>query len=187
MPHDVDKYWSDLYENSRDFRMISSGSLTTILEYVDTDLEKVALDIGCGTGQLTRELHHRGYECVGVDASQAAIRLARANTTRSGLYYMQCDIEHDAVDSLPLQPFSLITCKLVYAFIKDREQFLGRVCDLLAHQGTLVVITPVYYKEEDATPISVDFDTTSHELRGKFTNVTILEESGMVTFVCSRG
>lgn len=36
------------------------------------------LDIGCGTGNATGPLHARGYEIVGVDASEAMLAVARA-------------------------------------------------------------------------------------------------------------
>lgn len=187
MQTDLDKHWSAYYDKNADFRLIPSRLLTTMLEHTDQSLKKICLDIGCGTGQLTRELNHRGYECVGVDISLSAIRLAKSLTTRSDeLHYLQFDIEKDDIDKLPIQPFSLITCKLVYAFIKDRAVFLDRVDKLLSPKGTFVVITPVHRRADEARPISVDFEATSHELRARFVDVAIVEEDGMVVFICHK-
>lgn len=36
------------------------------------------LDAGCGTGRVAIELHRRGYDCVGVDADETMLRIARA-------------------------------------------------------------------------------------------------------------
>lgn len=167
--------------------MIDSRSLSDILEFVDKKLEKTCLDIGCGTGQLTRELSHRGYRCLGIDVSHAAVQLAQSLTNRADeLSYRRCNIEADDTNGLPMQPYSLITCKLVYAFIKNRFSFLDHVDRLLAHRGTFVVVTPAYRKDSDATPISVDFETTSLELREKFNHVNIIEADGMVIFVCRK-
>ena len=143
-PSDTDIYWSRLYDNGRDFTLISSSTLTKLLSFADHTSPKTCLDIGCGTGQLTRELYHRGYQCVGTDASASAVRLASQLTVapHDQLQYMQFDIEQDDAAKLPQQNYSLITCKLVYAFIKDKPAFIKHVKQLLAPGGTFVVITP---------------------------------------------
>ena len=35
------------------------------------------LDLACGTGDLVRQLHHRGYEAIGLDLSEGMLRAAR--------------------------------------------------------------------------------------------------------------
>lgn len=140
----TDAYWSKLYDNGRDFTLMAHGTLSRILSYADSALPKTCLDIGCGTGQLTRELFHRGYTCTGIDASVSAIQIAQSLTVapQDHPQYIHFDIEQDNIDNLPLQQYSLITCKLVYAFIKDKPTFLESVKRLLAPDGIFVVITP---------------------------------------------
>jgi len=140
----TDDYWSGLYDEGRDYRFITSGELSKILSYADSKLPKACLDVGCGTGQLLRELFHRGYECVGVDAATSAIHLANSLTTvlPPQLQYLHYDIEHDDISKLPITAYSLITCKFVYKFIKDKPAFLKKVKSLLAPGGIFVVITP---------------------------------------------
>lgn len=147
---DTDVYWSRLYDQGRDYTLLSSGVLTRLLSFADNAIPKTCIDIGCGTGRLTRELYHRGYQCVGVDASTSAIRLASQLTVvaREQLRYVRFDIEHDDTRKLPQQPYSLITCKLVYAFIQDKPAFVQKVKQLLAPGGIFVVITP----HTDETP-----------------------------------
>lgn len=156
--NNLNAYWNHCYDSGRDFITIGPQSLTTLLSYVKKDQSKNCLDIGCGSGQLTRELQHRGYRCVGVDASSSAIKLAQSATTSADITYLHLDIEQANPADLPNQPYSLITCKLVYAFIINKPNFLANVCDLLADQGTFVVITPL---KPDVPPeksaIAVDF------------------------------
>lgn len=140
----TDKYWSEIYDSGRDFSLIGSGTLTKLLSYAPIDAPKSCLDIGCGTGQLTRELFHRGYTCFGIDASKSAIRTACTLTTvpATRLSYSQFDVEVDDIEGLATKQFNLITCKLVYAFIKDKPSFLNKVKKLLTPGGIFVVITP---------------------------------------------
>ena len=141
---DPDVYWSDLYNQGRDFKLAASNEITKLLHYVSPMAPKTALDIGCGTGQFTRELYHRGYNVVGIDAATTAIQIARSLTVVSPelLTYAHFDIEHDDLSGLIKQPYGLVTCKLVYAFLRDKSSFLRRVKQLLAPQGAFVLITP---------------------------------------------
>jgi 2-polyprenyl-3-methyl-5-hydroxy-6-metoxy-1,4-benzoquinol methylase len=70
----TETYWSKLYDNGRDFSLISSGELSKIITYLDIKALRTRLDIGCsGTGQLTGELYHRGYRCLGMDMPRRAL------------------------------------------------------------------------------------------------------------------
>jgi len=130
-------------------------------------------------------LYHRGYRAVGIDASENAIRIARSLTTAPSekLSYVLFDIERDELSDLPDAPYGLITCKLVYAFIKDKPAFLKRVNELLAPQGTFVVITPL---PEDTPPdkqhIAVPYEKTLQELRTVFPHVDTYREQSLTYF-----
>lgn len=156
-----------------------------VLDHVDANLPKTNLDIGCGTGQLTRELSHRGYKCLGIDVSSSAVKLATANAGNSDLSYTHFDFENDDLSKLLGQPYSLITCKLVYAFIKDKAEMLKRVASLLAENGSFVVITPL---KTDVQPekagIAVDLDQTMAELKSVFKSVESEKGQGVTYFFC---
>lgn len=140
----TDTYWSELYDNGRDFTLISGGTLSKLLSYTNSSLPKTCLDIGCGSGQLTRELYHRGYQCIGLDASVVAVQIASQQTVipHNQLRYEHFDIEFDDFAKIPRQPYSLIVCKLVYAFIHDKPALIEHVNRLLAPGGIFIVITP---------------------------------------------
>lgn len=117
------EYWDVCYESGKDFRFLKHQTVTRLLKYCVQDIKhRTCLDIGCGTGQLTRELTHRGYSCTGVDVSQKAIHIAQSLTVSDQLRYMCLDIERSDLRSL--RQYDLITCKYVYAFIADKPDFL---------------------------------------------------------------
>lgn len=188
MKDDASQRWDSQYDNGRDFGLMTSQALTKLLAHVDPDAEKTCLDIGCGTGQLTRELFHRGYTCTGIDYSESAIRLARSLTTQtSALTYLRADANDLESINLPQPAYGLITCKLVLAFIEDKARFLTAVRRLLAERGTLAIVTPVYNTAEQRTPISVDFSETLALLHEEFVSVEHFEGVGNVTyFICRR-
>lgn len=163
--------------------MTSSGSLSKLLGFVDPAAPKVCLDIGCGTGQLTRELNHRGYKCLGIDVSTRAIEVARAVTLSPDLMYMRFNIEEDDVRNLPFAPYGLIVCKLVYVFIKDKPKFLERVHQLLGPDGIFVVVTP--HRDDlpkEQAEIGVD-DGAMASLVTTFDQIALYKERDLIYFV----
>lgn len=144
-------HWNKCYHSGKDFRLISGEAIDKILGYLKTDNLKTCLDIGCGTGQLSRELFHRGFNVVGVDVSDAAIARASSRTAfnEKGLVYKQNNIEDATDDSIFKETYGLITCKLVIAFIKDKINFLKTVYSLMKDDSIFVIITPAL---EDVLP-----------------------------------
>lgn len=180
----IDTHWSNYYAQNKDFGLITSRALSQILECTDGSLPKTCLDVGCGTGQLTRELFHRGYQCLGIDSSSKAIEVSQTNTMVPGLEYIKFDIESDDISSLPGQPYSLITCKLVIAFIKDKDLFLKKMRQLTRDEGIFVVITPTYINDSDATPISVNHSETIALLEKHFKSVSTFELANLSYYIC---
>ena len=50
--------------------------------------EGLVLDLGCGTGTMTRLLRQKGYDMIGVDASAEMLEIAR-NHPDEGILYLQ--------------------------------------------------------------------------------------------------
>ncbi len=157
-----------------------------MLSYVDSELPKICLDIGCGTGQLTRELCHRGYACVGVDTSTKAIEIAKSLTVvwPELLTYIHLS-ENNAFAKLPHAPYSLITCKLAYTFIQNKPSFLQRVKDALASGGVFVVITPL---PEDVVPEQRTIAAQAADMQlltDSFKQLALYKDSGLTYFIGS--
>lgn len=182
----IDAHWSKQYEN-RDFRALFTATISLILSRIPVQNPKTCLDIGCGTGGLTRELYHRGYSCIGIDTSTTAIDIAsQATIYKDALKYIHGDFEMDSPSELDGKTFSLITCKLVYAFIQDRPAFLEKISSSLSDKGTFVMITPVYEKEEGPSPIGVERLETIAVLEKQFSHVDQINIEWAICFICSK-
>jgi SAM-dependent methyltransferase len=96
-----------------------------------------ALDVGCGTGLLTRKLSAVVPHVTGVDRDEQSITIARSLAgPASGIEYVQGDFRQ-----LPLQPgsFGLVTA-VASLHHMDAAAALTRMRDLLRPGGVLVVI-----------------------------------------------
>lgn len=189
MDKSTDQRWSNVYKQGRDFQLASSQEIDRFLSYASPEAPKACLDLGCGTGQLTRELYHRGYKVIGVDASSEAVQRAKQLTVvpEEKLAYAQLDLEHDNLkeETSVLAPYGVITCKLVYAFIKDRPAFLEKVKSILHPQGLVVIITPML---EDVDESKKTIATSSDELQlleAYFSKVAVYKWNGLTYFVGS--
>jgi SAM-dependent methyltransferase len=95
-----------------------------------------ALDVGCGTGALTRRLRAAGLRVTGLDRDEPCVRVARAHPGAAGIGYLVGDIGR-----APLQPasFDLVTSIAMLHHI-DAELALKRMSGLLRPGGTLAIV-----------------------------------------------
>jgi SAM-dependent methyltransferase len=74
----------------------AAASVATLLDREETERSRPlgrALDLGCGRGQFTPELAHRGWEAVGIDYVPAAVEAAKAKSRGvDGLSYVVGDV-----------------------------------------------------------------------------------------------
>lgn len=178
------EFWNSVYQSDRDYRRINHKQISKILELSDVENGK-ALDIGSGTGHLSRELYHRGFSVTGVDMSSEAIKIAESLSKY--VDYINLDLENDDLEELEGNNFDLITCKLVFAFIDKRNEFLLRVKSLLSKNGVFAIITPTLEQvEENKRSIAVDYNDTLSLLKEYFDSVEHYQENGLTVFIAKQ-
>ncbi len=153
--------WNETYEKGGDFAQLSDADVAQLVGFLPSSVPRTAFDIGCGTGRLVRQLKQEGLDTIGVDLSEAAI--VRALAEDPGGEYTAGDIS--AVSGT----FGVITCKLVYAFIEDKEQFLYEVSERLDSKGFFVLLAPTHDRPINSKKgIHVDRLTILHQVRAQF-------------------
>lgn len=97
------------------------------------------LDLGCGTGDLTRRLHGetRARETLGIDPSEKMLAEARARAA-PGLRF-----ERGAAEELePGGGWDLVFSNAALHWVPDHERLLGRLAAWLAPRGQVAIQIP---------------------------------------------
>ena len=126
--------WNDIYKQG--------VSYTPVSEIVLDKLAlkgKRALDIGCGTGELLRQLAERGFEVTGIDLSEVAISKAKQYP---GTYVAGDFMKVDFKDK-----YDVIFINKVLAFAEDKKAFIKKAKSLLTKGGKIVIITSILHPE----------------------------------------
>jgi protein-L-isoaspartate(D-aspartate) O-methyltransferase len=140
--------WDAHYAGGNAFRDLGDAERRLLAEHTPPPQDGLALDIGCGLGELARHLAHLGYQVDAFDYAPSSLTLAEAQDPSAAVTYRLFDVERDSLDSLPHPAYDLITFRLSWAFIRDRTRVMNRVRERLRPGGALCVITPV----ADAVP-----------------------------------
>jgi SAM-dependent methyltransferase len=95
-----------------------------------------ALDVGCGTGELTRRLRRVVPRVAGIDRDERSIELARSHPGAADIGYLRGDFL-----TAPFQPGSLDLVTSVAALHHmDAGTALWRMADLLRPGGILAIV-----------------------------------------------
>ena len=120
------------------------------------------VDLGCGTGELTRELHRTlaARETVGLDSSPAMLERS-APHAGGGLRFQAGDIasfaERDA--------FDLVFSNAALHWLPDHEALLARLTDALRTHGQLAVQVPANFDHPShltATEVGAELGLAPH-------------------------
>jgi len=148
-PPDVTETWDrhwDAYEKSAALNPAQAYRRRLILRALELEQTRGPvrlLEIGCGSGDLSREIeqHHPYVELVGIDASDVSVELARKKAHRSTFF------RHDVSASMELperyQGFAThAVCSEVLEHLDDPSKALRHARTGLAPGARLVVTVP---------------------------------------------
>jgi trans-aconitate 2-methyltransferase len=119
-----------------------------LMALVDRRPEMSVVDLGCGTGEWTRELHeHLGAaETLGVDSSEAMLEKARAFAGEHVRFEL-ADVESFE----PGRRFDLVFSNAALHWVPAHEQLFPRLAGLVSEEGQLAVQMPA--NEEHASHV----------------------------------
>ncbi|MFE9392452.1 NUDIX domain-containing protein [Streptomyces sp. NPDC006784] len=138
--------WSKHYDEGRGFRPLRDVERDLLARHVPAPDGGRALEVGCGTGELTAHLARIGYAVDAVDFTEGALARARkelGSAKVQGVRWWCMDIERDDPSELNDDGYDLVIMRLVLAFVSDRTRVVRSLAARLRPDGALVVITPV--------------------------------------------
>jgi trans-aconitate 2-methyltransferase len=131
------------YERFRDER---SRPFFDLMALVRPGQEMRIVDLGCGTGELTRKLHERmgAKETLGVDSSDAMLGKCQGQVT-AGLSFAKGDLAELAAtwstaESPPI--FDLVFSNAAIHWVPDHERLLAQLTRALAPRGQIAIQIP---------------------------------------------
>ncbi|MEU5599919.1 methyltransferase, FxLD system [Streptomyces sp. NPDC020298] len=150
--------WSQHYTSGRGFRRLGDEEKGLLVEHAPAPVGGRALDVGCGTGEMSVYLASLGYTVDGADFAEGALHRARAEHPGvEGVRWLCLDVEHDDLAGLAEDGYDLIVLRLCIAFIRDRARVLRRLAEQLREGGVMVIITPVVeHTAEERRHIALD-------------------------------
>lgn len=127
----------ELYERFRGERAQPFHDLVARVRDLDV---RVAADLGCGTGELTRTLreHWPAARIFAVDQSEEMLRRGRASGHTDGLE-VTCS---DLMEWTAPEPLDLLVSNATLHWLPDHSGVLERLVGLLAPGGTIAVQMP---------------------------------------------
>ncbi|WP_372412425.1 class I SAM-dependent methyltransferase [Streptomyces luteireticuli] len=137
--------WDDLYRTGWNFRPLSGVEPHRLNLHTHRGQGQHAVDAGCGTGALARQLHAQGYTVTGIDISTVALDIAqRGRRPPRHLRYLHHDLDGGDPPCIPLGEISLVTCRLTLAHLRNAAGWVKRVrTTWLRPGGILFVLTPI--------------------------------------------
>jgi trans-aconitate 2-methyltransferase len=110
-----------------------------LLDLVEPCPSGRVVDLGCGTGELTRALHERteARTTLGIDSSAAMLERSAAYAS-DGLSFESGDIAEWA----PSEPFDVVFSNAALHWIDDHRALFARLTSALAPGGQLAVQVP---------------------------------------------
>ncbi len=133
--------WNKFYNNGAKYNQNSNCKILEIINstkvYIKENIH--ILDIGCGAGELSVILSEHGYKVTGIDISDVAIvKARRLNEDRN------TKVNFLVSDIFQIEgKFDIILCKLVFAFIEDKEVFLDKIKCLMNANSSFIISTPI--------------------------------------------
>lgn len=174
----MNKWDKIFFEKNPKYKPLNEIRLKELLKKIKSLINrepKTVVDLGCGTGDALVKFKKVGLDVTGVDFSKVALDKAKELLKEEHVYDVEVIL--DDLDSLSVKKEAdIYFCKLVYAFLKDKERFLERVKDLMSDESVFILITPVLHKsidytKEDKPGIAVDFEEINKLLKEKFSKV----------------
>ncbi len=189
--------WDESFKAGRDYNLMNEVLLDLVLAEIIND-KKIALDLGCGTGDVVVKLAQRGMTVVGTDWSPDALEKAQKRVNDAGLIdhvnFKKIDLNFLVDAELDKVAADVVVCKLVVAFVEDKRKFCETIKTLLNKNGVFIVQTPVLhdsimYTPEDKPLIAVKYQEFKTILNDVFSHVVEFnhsyysERGDLVTFL----
>lgn len=130
-------YLQDASEKNNPWKKLSdTPSFITLLGNI---AGRRLLDLGCGNGDLCRQLAKRGARVIGLDGSSNMLHEAEMNF--SECTYVLCDLMHDEIPFADSY-FDIVTAKMLLDVVSSFKTVSIKAFRILKHKGLYAIEIP---------------------------------------------
>jgi trans-aconitate 2-methyltransferase len=125
------------------FRQERSQPFFDLMSLVESRRAMRIADLGCGTGEMTLELHKafEAAETIGIDNSESMLTEA-AQRSGAGLSFVRADLREFAAQPENHQAFDLVLSNAALQWVPEQAQVIGQLTSMLKPDGQLAVQVP---------------------------------------------
>jgi SAM-dependent methyltransferase len=139
------QHWSDLQSNTKAVEGMEPDDIRFFQDALAQGWapgEGYFLELGCGTGPITRWFSRKGFQVTGVDISTTAIEMARMQSNGLDITYKKADVISGSLGRK--KSFHMILdghCLHCLTDTQDRAKLLQRVRTLLKAEGLFILMS----------------------------------------------
>ena len=93
------------------------------------------LEIGCGTGQLIKEIHTKTISYWGIDAAENMIEIAKRDNKAKNVRFKALPIE----DYKTKETFDLIICTHAFPYFPHKGEMMKKISNLCKQGGKVII------------------------------------------------
>jgi ubiquinone/menaquinone biosynthesis C-methylase UbiE len=136
-PENVKRWYDNRYAAMGDQAMRPFDAYPPFLDALAVRSGATLLDVSCGAGHLLRAALERGLHSTGIDISEEAVRLARANAPAADVRTGDC--EHL---EFPDASFDFVTCLGSLEHFPDMDRALAEMCRVARPDARFCIVVP---------------------------------------------
>ena len=104
------------------------------------------LDLGCGTGKMTRLMSEQGYDMTGIDNAAEMLQIAAMEPGEVPILYLLQDMQDLELDGCVRAVYSVCDCVNYVLDEEELQQAFSRVHDYLEEDGVFIFDVNTSYK-----------------------------------------
>lgn len=108
-----------------------------VLPLLAENPELQILEVGCGTGQLIKEISEQypGVHYLGIDVAQNMVEIAAKDNTGKNVSFQHCPVE----DFMSEEKYDVILCTHAFPYFPEKAEVLKKMAGLCKEKGRVII------------------------------------------------